>query len=174
MRASGLPNRRRRLPKRYRDEILPAPPIIPSADITEPEPLHLLSPPSPTPTASYTTEPNGYGVYHVYPTGPPSYSPDETFSIHQVLDSANFVKDTSARPSSTPSSPNDNYFAPFPNPSIFRLMAWLNSGSNLKSMGEVDRLVNDVLLAPDVKLEDFVGFRAQREAKRLGTCYFRI
>jgi Plavaka transposase len=41
------------------------------------------------------------------------------------------------------------------------------SGSTLKSLGELDRLVTDVILADDFKREDFVGFRASREAERI-------
>jgi hypothetical protein len=59
------------------------------------------------------------------------------------------------------------YFAPFMNASVFRLMNWFYSGSNLKSHGELDRLVTDVILANDFKAEDFVGFRSAREARRL-------
>jgi hypothetical protein len=45
-------------------------------------------------------------------------------------------------------------------------MSWFNSGSNLKSLGELDRLVN-VVLSDDFKKEDLVGFSAKRESERL-------
>jgi hypothetical protein len=44
---------------------------------------------------------------------------------------------------------------------------WFYSGSNQKSLGELNRLVNDVLLHPDFKAEHLHGFRAAREASRL-------
>ncbi|KAH9924456.1 uncharacterized protein B0H18DRAFT_1105032 [Fomitopsis serialis] len=46
-------------------------------------------------------------------------------------------------------------------------MAWANTGSNLKSNVEVQRLVDDVLLAPDFDLEDLRRFRVTRELERL-------
>ncbi|KAA1479425.1 hypothetical protein DENSPDRAFT_862027 [Dentipellis sp. KUC8613] len=51
--------------------------------------------------------------------------------------------------------------------SIFRLMNWFYSGSNTKSITELDRLVNDVILADDFTQEDFKGFSATRELGRL-------
>jgi hypothetical protein len=46
-------------------------------------------------------------------------------------------------------------------------MNWFYNGSNMKSLGELDRLVDEVILAPDFKAEDFQGFRAAQEATRL-------
>jgi hypothetical protein len=60
-----------------------------------------------------------------------------------------------------------SYFTPFLNASVFRLMKWFYSGSNLKSLGELDRLVNEVILADDFDKSDFSGFRAARESERL-------
>ena len=46
------------------------------------------------------------------------------------------------------------------------LMNWKDSGTSTKSDAEVNRLVNDVLLDPDFKLEDLQGFNVARENKR--------
>ena len=43
------------------------------------------------------------------------------------------------------------------------LMNWKDSGASTKSDAEVNRLVNDVLLDPDFKLEDLQGFNVARE-----------
>jgi len=51
--------------------------------------------------------------------------------------------------------------------SVFLLMEWLNSGSNLKSVGETDRLVNGVLHHPEFKASDFEGFSTHHENQRL-------
>jgi len=51
--------------------------------------------------------------------------------------------------------------------SVFLLMEWLNSGSNLKSVGETDRLINGVLRHPEFKASDFEGFTTHRENQRL-------
>jgi len=48
------------------------------------------------------------------------------------------------------------------------LVGWQNTGSNLKSDGEVDRLVHEVLRDPEFKLEDFSSrWRTRRENQRL-------
>jgi Plavaka transposase len=61
----------------------------------------------------------------------------------------------------------ENYFTPFLNASVFRLMTWFYGGSNLKSLGELNRLVNEVILADDFQQKDFVGFSASSESERL-------
>ena len=43
------------------------------------------------------------------------------------------------------------------NESIEMLMNWKDSGASTKSDAEVNRLVNDVLLDPNFKLEDLQG-----------------
>ncbi|KAJ3709521.1 hypothetical protein C8R42DRAFT_649336 [Lentinula raphanica] len=53
--------------------------------------------------------------------------------------------------------------------STWRIMQWLNTGTNLKSEEEANRLVKDVLLQPDFVPSDLSGFSAQRENKRVDT-----
>jgi hypothetical protein len=180
-RPSGRPNRRTRLPARFRDEPPPPPPPPPAppwplvdAVTTEVDP--------PTENVQYTpnlppykTDRNSYGVYRVYDGGPPSYTPDELHTLHHVSDSPNFNSDSLrsdaypwwSRLGSTISTATKNTFAPFLNATTFHLMNWFHSGSNQKSLAELDRLVNDVILAPDFKADDLHGFRATREADRL-------
>jgi hypothetical protein len=134
----------------------------------------LTSPEIPAFTA-FTTNSNSYGIYRVYPHGRPSYTPDELHTLHQVSDSPTFVKDPSASESRAWWAPlgsslkgiQENYFTPFLNASVFRLMTWFYGGSNLKSLGELNRLVNEVILADDFQQKDFVGFSASRESERL-------
>jgi len=45
-------------------------------------------------------------------------------------------------------------------------MTWLNSGSSTKSEGEVDRLVQHVILNPEFNVNDLTGFSASRENRR--------
>jgi len=66
-----------------------------------------------------------------------------------------------------------NWFAPFENPSTYRLMNWFTTTSITKSMTELDSLVRDVLQAPDFKAEELVGFRAAKENARLDSFKFR-
>ena len=52
---------------------------------------------------------------------------------------------------------------PFANMSVWRLVHWVNTGSSAKSEGEVDRLVNAVLKAPDFCTEDLKNFNTHQE-----------
>ncbi|KAJ3557352.1 hypothetical protein NP233_g11763 [Leucocoprinus birnbaumii] len=61
----------------------------------------------------------------------------------------------------------DKSFAPFPNPSIFRLMSWLHDGNTTKTLDSTNELVKKVILANDFDKEHFRGFSAHREARRL-------
>lgn len=61
----------------------------------------------------------------------------------------------------------DSIFYPFLNATTFRLMHWFYSGSSMKSLAELDRLVSDVILAEDFDRDHLRGFSAAREAKRL-------
>lgn len=51
--------------------------------------------------------------------------------------------------------------------SIYLLMEWMNTGSNQKSVGEIDRLSKDVLRNNNFKLDDIADFSVQTEQKRL-------
>ena len=113
----------------------------------------------------FETASNSYGIYCVYPGGHPSFTPDELYTLNQVADSSNFMQDTSSRTcpwwsvfGSSLENLETNYFTPFLNASVFRLMKWFYSGSNLKSLGELDRLVNDLILADDFDKKDLSGF----------------
>jgi hypothetical protein len=59
------------------------------------------------------------------------------------------------------------YFAPFLNASVFHLMKWFYSGSNLKSLGELDHLISEVILAKNFDKKDFSGFWAAQESECL-------
>lgn len=120
------------------------------------------------------TEPNGFGVFRRYFQVPAS-DPEDLVTLDTLCDSPELA---------TPDDPNSgnplrgfgtqvwdavekNIFAPFLNATVFRLMHWFYSGSNLKSVGELNRLVNDVLKADDFDLGDLADFNADRELKRL-------
>jgi hypothetical protein len=49
----------------------------------------------------------------------------------------------------------------------FHLVNWFYTGSNTKTLTELDRLVHDVILHPEFKQEELIGFRAAREAQLL-------
>jgi hypothetical protein len=120
----------------------------------------------------YETEANNYGIYRVYSQGCPSYTPDELHTLQQVSDAPTFNPETTSTSwwtsfGSSLRVVKENFFAPFQNPTAFRLMSWFYNGSNLKSLGELDRLVDNVILAPDFQAEDLRTFQAKHEAECL-------
>ena len=166
-----MPRRKTRLPGRYRDLLLVAPPII------EPQPEPPRTPtPSPVaisipPTKPIQTNPNSFGVYRVYEGALPTYDPDFNFSINQVADGPNFATTSQSNnlegllPFSNSNVANSKQH--FDNQSIFRLMSWHYNASNTKSFDDLNALVHNVLLADDFKTEDLIGFNAAKEAKKI-------
>lgn len=119
------------------------------------------------------TEPNSMGLYREYPAAP-FQDPDDCTSIDQLCDAPTFERtpDDSLEPSlgtsrfGLPPLPS-NPFAPFLNATIFRLINWFYSGSEMKSVAELDRLVKEVLLADDFDRLHLEKFSASRELDRL-------
>jgi hypothetical protein len=129
----------------------------------------------------FKTEPNSFGIYRVYKSGEPSFTPDDNFHVGNVSDGPNFIQGSSQARSAwtspfgtglmTLDPPGDSnntagYF-PFKNMSIFRLMQWFYDSSLAKSLGTLNDLVHKVLLAPDFDTKDLAGFDAAKEARRL-------
>jgi Plavaka transposase len=136
---------------------------------------------SPTPPAAdgavptFDTEPDEFGLFRSY-ISCPTYEPDEEISLDSVCDADGFsvVKANSNNWSSMfgPYSPSagsigKNPFAPFLNATVFHLMSWFYGGSNMKSVTELDKLVNDVILDEDFDKAHLKGFNATRELKRV-------
>ncbi|OSC98561.1 hypothetical protein PYCCODRAFT_1454293 [Trametes coccinea BRFM310] len=116
---------------------------------------------------------NRFGVYREYTTMP-QHDPEEGLSINAFTDikTPGQVQSDPARSFGTLraiSAGVSDFFTPFLNASVFRLMRWYYSGSAVKSVGELDRLVNDVICAPDFDPQHFTGFRAQKELGRMDT-----
>jgi Plavaka transposase len=124
---------------------------------------------------TFDTEPDDFGLFRSY-ISCPTYEPDEEVSLDSICDSDGFAvaKVNSDNwwsvfgPRSSPvESVNQNLFAPFLGATVFRLMSWFYNGSNMKSVTELDKLVNDVILADDFDKAHLKGFNAARELKRL-------
>jgi hypothetical protein len=187
-RPSGLPFRKHRLPRRYRDELPPEPaPVAPAIDpyinrvadhldddIPQPEVL------PDAPRRTVETQKNEFGVYRQYSSEFPSYTPDDLSTLsdlcnaptqrHENEDSDDLLQpwwSTYVRSTEEPQAPTNNYYAPFPNPSTFLLMRWFMSLSNMKSHSELNRLVKNVILSPEFNSNDLLAFSADREARRL-------
>ena len=176
---SGLPRRNTRLPKRYQDILPPRPPVIAAPVVETPEPSqHEEELPA---VPQFQTDANSFGVYRIYKSGEPSFTPDDNFQIANVADGPNFTKDLRSDPQPTYASPFGTDFTqsnntkpigtppylPFKNMSIFHLMGWFYDSSLMKSLGTLNNLVHQVLLAPDFKTDDLTGFDAAKEAKQL-------
>jgi hypothetical protein len=116
-----------------------------------------------------------YGIYRQYVHSLPSFNPDNLTSVAHLADSPTFTKNPDSlgarqwwsgfgRSTQTPST---NYFTPFLNVTTFRLMSWFYSGSSMKSLAELDRLVNEVILAADFDRVELKEFGALKESSRL-------
>jgi hypothetical protein len=88
-----------------------------------------------------------------HPLGSPDSQPHATSRFASPLQ--NFC--------SAATSAVHSVFTPFRNMSIFRLITWFYNSSDVKSLSELNSLVKDVILTPDFKTEDFVGFDAKKE-----------
>ncbi|KAG2743054.1 hypothetical protein P692DRAFT_20878962 [Suillus brevipes Sb2] len=178
-RLSGLPNRRRRLPKRFRDDLPPTPIVVaPSAldDVSvavdhDPEPNEIDS----DQPIIITTARNHYGIYREYSGSIPSFNPNNLTSVAHISDAPTFDKShdsTEARPwwsgfgKSTQSNPTQ-FFTPFLNATTFWLMRWFYGGSSMKSLAELDCLIEEVILADDFDKAHLTNFRAVKEVNRL-------
>lgn len=63
------------------------------------------------------------------------------------------------------STTNDKYFALFLNASTYCLMSWFYNSLLTKSLGDLDRLINDVILAEDFDCKELWNFNASHEGK---------
>ena len=158
---SGRPKRSRRLPARYRDT-LPTPPVPVTIPPSEPEPigsrikrLTLIV------RDRLVTTINVFGIWRDYPHRP-SYDPDTLLSSEDL---SNHRSPPAASPPSLASTLPPPW--PFANMSIWRLMNWFNSGSNLKTEAEVNRLVKEIRDGGGLPGSDLDGFDVRRENNRL-------
>jgi Plavaka transposase len=159
---TGRPQRQYRMPAKYNDvppegpaPLAPAPAPDPQLPLIRRVILHVRD--------QLRTGMNRFGLLREYPYRP-SYDPDLVVPLEQLSDSPTLKcgDDTSHTNTASFAPP-----WPFNNMSIFLLMEWMTTGSNQKSVGEVDRLAKEVLGAKEFNMEDLHDFSAQRESKRL-------
>ena len=148
----------RRVPARFRD-ILPEPPEPVPIPTAQPTMVYLMV------TNPLKTALNNFGLFRRY-LFRPSYDPD---AFVNPSDLSNLTTQTPSPPPPPPHSEEERHDPPWPfrNMSIWKLVEWMNTGSSSKSAGEVDRLVKDVLNAPDFRSEDLHNFSSHRENTRL-------
>ncbi|KAJ6592752.1 hypothetical protein B0H19DRAFT_1055436 [Mycena capillaripes] len=148
----GRPRRHPRLPKRYRDDppatpTIVEPPVVKATPVVEHNTRE-------TPPKWGTTEPNRHGLYKVLPNRP-THDPDETSS--ELLVAPKVPSLASATPP----------WFPFLNSTVARLMLRFHVGSNLKSIAELDSLVEYVGMNENFDRNHLKNFSAARENKRI-------
>jgi hypothetical protein len=180
--------RHRKFPRHFRDFFpslsvrlphMPEPP--PRRDPVRVLPPEIIAPLDPLPSPSpmpdddnppvFETEPDEFGLFRSY-VSRPTYIPDEELSLDTVCDAGGLAvpkSDTRGWQSVFGPLTNSagNFFAPFLNAAVFRLMDWFYSGSNMNSVAELDRLVKEVLLSEDFNVADLKCFSAAKELNRL-------
>ena len=101
------------------------------------------------------TAANSFNLLHEY-LYQPSFVPDSFVPPEDLL--ANY-KRMDASPTTSPSTLPLVHC----NQSVELLMNWKDSGPSTKSDGEINHLVDEVLLNPNFNLKDLQKFRAARE-----------
>jgi hypothetical protein len=177
--AAGRAVRKKRLTWKLLQQ-LPEPPT----PLPEPQALTAFEPISETSLTTrevvwraIKTTCNSFGLYREYPDVP-SHNPDNTLSLLNLVDNSppiNEMELSASVPESTPpslqdpisnsSSSNASSFFPFQNSTIFGMMSWMWTGSSMKSIGEVKKLV-DFLKSDDFKKDDLAAFDIHSETTK--------
>ncbi|KAG1842748.1 hypothetical protein DFJ58DRAFT_665734 [Suillus subalutaceus] len=122
------------------------------------------------------TDTDAFDLFHEYPHSFPIYNPKHSAYFDALCNSSTFQHvdgDTNyeqpwyAGFGQSLKAVHHDYFAPFLNATVFQLMTWFYNLSISKSLQDLNRLVNDVILADDFCQEDLLDFNASREASRL-------
>lgn len=126
------------------------------------------------------TDPDVFNLFRQYRTSFPMYDPENMAYFGQFCDAPTFKgtpedqKPWYSGITSLLSTASDQYFALFLNASTYHLMNWFYNSSSSKSLGDVDRLVNDVLLAEDFNREELRGFNAGQEGRQMDGTQARL
>ncbi|TCD64617.1 hypothetical protein EIP91_003851 [Steccherinum ochraceum] len=148
-----------------------------------PEPPEIEAPPPPRELKYTNLPPNEFGLFRSF-LEIPAVDPEAQVSLDSFCD--NSLQAAAARgsepvnPAVEPTRTESSgltasfaravkpWFAPFRNVSSYRVINWMLSGANTKSLGETDRLVKEVLLQEDFDPDELRGgWSAAREAARL-------
>ncbi|KAF5356693.1 hypothetical protein D9758_013746 [Tetrapyrgos nigripes] len=151
---------------------------VASAASNTPAPLPSLPSASFAPT-QHTTELDQFHVFRIYQTLPgryPNISESDrlgdapTFSVadeaNQYLANAH-LKLAQEEDSGEEEENGTDWFAPFENPSAFRLSNWYTEANGNLSLAHVDHLVANVLKKKDFDVADLDNFHAAKEIGRL-------
>lgn len=162
--ANGRPARPYRLPLRFRDippeppAPLPPLPLVPPGSYAIPRVILHVS-------DCFRTAKNRFSLLRDY-RHRPSHDPDSFITPDDLSNYPARVIDDHDDVS-TDDKQTHNPPWPFKNMSIYLLMEWMITGSNQKSVGEIDRLAKNVLGAEEFNLGDIAGFNVRQEQKLL-------
>jgi Plavaka transposase len=177
----------RQFPNRYQDFLPYSRTQVPHLPVVQEPPVVVAPLPSILPTTSpeseepvlqqLQTDPDNFGLFRIYPI-PPTTDPDANANLDDVCDAPGL--ETLEMPSSerwwarfgstamkTVKKVSNTIFAPFKNPTIFRLMNWYHSGSGEMSVSRLNSLIKDVINPSDFQKEHLDNFSAKRELQRL-------
>lgn len=175
--------RRRFLPNRFEDFVPSSRTAVPHVPepVRDPTPPAGAHSPSPSPSPSvqtpepvlFRTECDNFGLYREYITFPTT-DPEADQDLDDIYDVPGKPSMESGQRWWTGvgamfNAATENIYHPFLNATVYRLMSWFYSGSNQKSVAELDRLVKEVILQEDFDVGDLKDFSASRELRRLDT-----
>ena len=142
----------------------------------EPNPNHAL--PTDEERIYHSTEPNRFGVFRQYEVFT-LVDPEVYQSADSCIDSPCISK--SVDPKDDPQSCSSlrcfgsriaktfrkKIYTPLKNYSSYLILSWFYNGTTTKSAGDLDNLVQNVLLHPKFKKEELQGFRTMTELEKL-------
>nr|GAT45436.1 predicted protein [Mycena chlorophos] len=141
-RPSGLPNRRRRVPAKLKDAAPPLPPRIrgKKAVAAPPIPVAETCDPVPEPTRVewVCTPRNAFGLYKVYPQRP-THDPEESTTLVDLYEAAHAQAPDDV--SNDIPLPAEDWYYPFPNPSVAHVMKYHIEEDHPESIAGFDRLI---------------------------------
>ncbi len=138
------------------------------APLQSPHQTAALAGPSSVVSACLSSVANAFGIWREYSCRP-TFDPDAVleapdFQASHITEVVADLEPTVPAPISNSERPS---YWPYLNSTVHGIMKWLNNGNSLKSEGQVNKLVHDVILSPNFRAEDLVGFDANRENHRL-------
>jgi hypothetical protein len=113
---------------------------------------------------SLRTATNSFGLLREYMYRP-SYDPEARLSPEDLVNPSVTAPGDREKAHSNDRRPPPPW--PFANMSIFRILNWMNSGSNQKSEGEVQSLLDNVISSPDFHAEEVAGVKIRCKNKQL-------
>ena len=154
-----------------------------------PQPQKVSIPPRPSPPSSvisseelatdstFTTEPDEFGLFRVYPRKP-YCEPDNDVTLDDICDDAaqtssdnsdsrRWWKGFNPDMDDEQATPSKHPFAPLSTPTSFCILHWFYGGSREKSQAELNSLLENVLRAKDFKLDELTKFNLAHEMNLL-------